>query len=191
MVVRSIFLFFIVLPFPVWAQDCVVMDLFVKPGLQVENTQSHVCGEVYSQCIHSIPINSQKFNPAWAYELSKNGDIINKWPMPVDARVKAVAGQHIIAAYPDYANKENRWDDPHYVKIDKQGLVNRIEVITPAKIETLECPEVAAENSIMNMSCGLFSDTASGKKRLFAFRPQCGSKYSSDRPIQTGVGQSF
>lgn len=157
---------------PLWAADCTDITRYVKNNVKLENTKPHPCGKTFSMCISKIT-ETTELSPAWAYELSTDGKLLEKWPLPVDAQVWSIAGTEIFAAYPNQDGFENSWTQPSKIRINPHGKFSAISQISESKHKIFECSKYTNDPNIKQAYCHIFRDLKSSKERIIAFEPVC------------------
>ena len=149
-----------------------MIDRYVKPGIQIESSESHPCGAVVSKCLTHIT-ETEELSPTWAYELSPAGEVINKWPMPVDGQVWAVSGDQIYVAYPNYEDESNGWTNPNYIKIGPKGFISKLRKISKSEKTSFGCAKMTENPTLQNAYCWEFSDMATRESRFVSSEPIC------------------
>ncbi len=170
----SITLLLMIAAFNCNASQCVKVDLFVKHDVTLKNTNDHPCGVVATQCRTSLPMLHKYLDTIWAYELGVNGELVNKWPIPVDAQVYEVTDDSIVAAYPNYKGHLNGWEKPNFVRIQKSGRIKKNGPVKKSSFVMEDCTALV-EKTLNNtdLICQKFKDATSGKLRILAYPTVC------------------
>ena len=155
------------------ASDCVEVDLYVKDGASIENASEHPCGYVLTQCLRAIPLNDNRLEPVWAYEISQVGRVINKWPLPVDAQVYSVSGSSIEVGYPNYERHGNGWENPAFAQVKSNGSISRKPAVSIKKLNGIECSKITNDATVSLVCCRKYKDKNSGEIRIIAFPEVC------------------
>lgn len=156
-----------------FANDCVKLDIYVKDRVSFDNTKDHPCGYIASQCLKSINFEDVRLEPILAFEISNDGRIIKKWPLPVDAQVYSVSGESIVVGYPNYEKQSNGWESPLFVQIKMNGSVLRHAPMLNTNLGGVECSKITSDNIVSSMYCRKYKDQDSGSIRFIAFPEVC------------------
>lgn len=155
------------------ASECIEVDLYVNDGAEIESDSEHPCGYVSTQCLTAIPLSHHRFESNWAYEISTNGNAINKWPLPVDAQIYAIFGSSIVVGYPNYEKHDNGWVAPSFVRIELNGSISRAPEVESSELDGIECAKFSNDETVSLKYCRKFKDSKTGSIRFLAFPMAC------------------
>ena len=101
----------------------------------------HPCGKKLSLSGFDIPVGSNLFSVDWVYEISSDGQILGKWPTPVDATPVAINGENLLLKV---FEPENR-----FVVVTRSGKIwNALYVESEdiPSVSSTDCPVEGGEN---------------------------------------------
>ena len=157
---------------PAFSSECIDIDRYVKDGVQPSAARSHPCGDVVSQCLTRIT-ETPELSPNWAYEISENGEVLKKWPMPVDGQIWGISEEYILVAFPNRKSRNNEWESPNFIKISTEGEIFRLKKISKSDEMVHACSDLTGISYLQSAFCAEFSDMKSGKKRIVSEEPVC------------------
>lgn len=132
----------------------------------------HPCGSVLTLRSSRIPVvGLSDFRVLWAYELAQNGQVLARWPLPVDAVPVGTDGDRLIIRQALYEN----------VVVVTQGS----EIGVPADglppfnysepyRRMVACPLSSGPSEVHpGYICAAFDEQQTGASRTIAFPPVC------------------
>ena len=127
-------------------------------------TKDHPCGSVVLARVSSLPLFRQgaALIPELVMELSSSGEVIRRWPMPVDGRPIGLSGVDLLV-------KEafEFWVTP-------QGAIAPYkDNLSLPKPEPIACKPSRASGDSAYVQCQRFRDLVSGKGRILSFEGVC------------------
>ena len=129
----------------------------------------HPCGRVLVLRANKVPQDLPTFTILPAVELNENGDILARWPLPVDAVPTAVVGDSLAIRL-----SESRQS----VFLSTSGDIGLPveggwpEEGTKAEPNHVDCP-VSADSFVSQYFCITLADQASGQRRIIGYPPTC------------------
>jgi len=108
--------------------------------------------------------------PELALELNEKGEILRRWPLPVDKIILAIRGEQILVQIaPKNSSKSVK-----AIYISSQGEVSKAEA--PDNLTepvSYKCPNLPEFGKSAYLRCWIFRDLSSGAIRKLAFQGPC------------------
>lgn len=128
----------------------------------------HPCGRVLTLRSDVMPVNLEMFRVNWAAELSDSGEVLLRWPMPVDSTPVAVMNDRLTIGIVDSGAAV------YLLPSGRIGLP--LEGAWPP--ESWAMPKPAAcppsrDESLSWYFCVELSDQSDGRTRVIAYPPIC------------------
>ena len=143
------------------------LDLYLKNGSELHQYGFEgSCGKYITIQADAIPVNSRFFEVTWMHELSSDGQIINKWPIPNDTSTISVTGGILTVSTLD--------NNQPLLDIKPDGKIRRsfLSLNDIPKPKYIDCPQ---RSSGLNEyeGCVNLQDRASGKLRIITVLSAC------------------
>lgn len=131
----------------------------------------HPCGSVLTLRASRMPVGLLDFRVLWAYELSQSGQILARWPLPVDAVPLGTDGDRLIVRQSQYES---------VVVITQESGIGVPLKDLPSFDDSapyrsmVACPLSSAPSEVSSgYVCATFIEEESGAGRTIAFPPVC------------------
>jgi hypothetical protein len=162
----------------VYAADVVDLPFWAGKGAKTDKRVleivPHCCcsGDIAIARVAQLPAVGEKdpLEPELALELNDKGEVLRRWPLPVDKSILAIDGEQILV---QIAPKTS----PKSVKaifISSQGEIFKAEVPNSlAEPVSFKCPTLSEFGNSAYLRCWMFRDLSSGEIRRLAFQGPC------------------
>jgi len=153
------------------ADDAVAYELRFWPGKGVEkdpryvSTEDHPCGKVVVARVRALPLVGQvsALLPERVIELGSNGNVIRRWPVPVDASPIGLSGPNLLVE----SGTLRFW-------VTSQGTITAYKrALALPEPEPVSCSPSREFGDSVYVQCRKYRDVSSGKYRILSFEGVC------------------
>ena len=160
------------------AADVVEIRLWAGKGASADNRvvriEPHCCcsGDIAITRLSKLPHPGSKdpLEPEVVLELSGKGNILRRWPLPVDLIVTAIKGDQILVPLaPMLGSKSDRG---LFISTEGDLFLTVIPLRVPKPV-SYTCPIIKEFGESAYLRCFEFRDLSSGEVRRLAFQGPC------------------
>lgn len=155
-----------------WTQDLEIpvnFSLYVSEESELHRfAPPHPCGRVLTLRSSTVPIDLAMFRIYSAVELSDSGNVLARWPLPVDAMPVGVMRDRLSIRMADSGETAYLLTSGR-IGLPVEGAGPEESQITP---DHVACPS-SQEDSVSQYACVQLSDPSSGRVRVIAYPPIC------------------
>ena len=145
-----------------------------KTDKRVLKIMPHCCcsGDIAIARLSRLPLPGEKnpLEPELALELNESGEVLRRWPLPVDMRILAVDGDRILVPIAPRTGSNTTMA----IFISSQGEVFKTDMPNNFTEPVIyKCPSLTDFGKSAYVRCWIFRDLSSGKIRRLAFQGPC------------------
>ena len=145
-----------------------------KTDKRVLKIMPHCCcsGDIAVARLSRLPLPGEKdpLEPELVLELTESGEVLRRWPLPVDMRILAVEGDQILIPIAPRTGSNSVMG----IFISSQGEV--LKTVIPSNLTEpviYKCPPLPEFGRSAYVRCWIFRDLSNGKTRRLAYQGPC------------------
>jgi hypothetical protein len=155
-----------------WTQELEIpayFSLYVSEASELHRfAPPHPCGRVLTLRSSTVPVDLTTFKIYWALELSNSGDVLARWPLPVDATPVGVMRDRLTIRMAGSGESVYLLTSGR-IGLPVEGAWPEESQITP---DHVGCPS-SLDDAVSQYFCVALSDQSNGSTRVIAYPPIC------------------
>jgi len=145
-----------------------------KTDKRVLTIKPHCCctGDIAIARLSRLPLPGEKdpLEPELVLELDESGEVLRRWPLPVDTRILAIDGDQILVPIAPRSGSNSAVA----IFISSQGEI--LKTVMPNNLTEpviYKCPSLPEFGKSAYVRCWMFRDLSNGKIRRLAYQGPC------------------
>ena len=144
-------------------------------GSVVSIVEHHACsGRIAYAAVTRISSldDSEMLVPELVVEFDESGEIVSRWPTPVEPQVVAIDADEIWIRNPEPVSTEVT-PPPSYLAIRPDGSFRQLPGPLPSGPKLIECPSLPEFDATAYLRCWLYADRETSAERRLGYQGPC------------------